>query len=109
VLTRELLTLPSRALQHRTRCFTKMKLRRALSTQPHQHSGRIDPIKGRNFARDSQRVTTLQTLQRLDEKHAVVSFALGAFIAMDAFSLIKELPVHGGRPFPSRRTARELR
>jgi hypothetical protein len=42
----------------------------------------------------------LQALQRLNEKHAIVSFALGASIAMNAFSLIKELPIHGGLALP---------
>jgi len=42
----------------------------------------------------------LQALQCLNEKHSIVSFALGSSIAMNAFSLIKELPIHGGLALP---------
>jgi len=84
-----------------------MQFRCTFATQPNQHSGRIDPVKGGNFARDSDRVIALQTLQGLYDENAVVNFTVGAPVAMHAFPLKKELPFHGG---PSPHAApRELR
>jgi hypothetical protein len=74
-----------------------MEFRRAFSTEPDQNSRRVYPIKGGDFAGHPHGGFGLQFLNRLNEKHAVISFTIAALIAMDALSLKKEL-LHGGYP-----------
>jgi hypothetical protein len=90
------------------RGLADVQLRRALATQPDQHSGRIHPIKRPDSAGYPDCFITLQTLQGLNEKHSVVNFAINANGPMDAFALNKKLLFHGDRPFP-RAAPRELR
>src|SRR5205085_7646230 len=99
-------TLASRALQNRAWCFTNVQLRRAFTAQPHQHARRIDPIKGRDSARNSHRIIALQTLQGLNKEHAVINFAIASLVPVYTLSLVIKL-LHGGH-LPSRRTAHEL-
>jgi hypothetical protein len=97
--------LPSRALRNRSRRVRNRKLSRALPAQPHQYAGRVDPKKWRHLTGHFYCFITLQTLQSLDVKHAVINFAISPAVAMDALALKKVLPLHRGSLL-SRRTAR---
>src|SRR5207237_6099593 len=96
-LTVGLLTLSSRTLQDRARRLANMKLGRAFAAQPNHHSRRVDPIEGGNLAGNLHRRVTLQTLQRLHEKHSVINIAITSLVPVHTLSLKKEL-LHGGYP-----------
>jgi hypothetical protein len=87
-------------LQNGTRTLADVHLSRAVSTQPHQHSRRVNPKKRGNFASHFQGFITLQALQSLNKKYTVINFAIRAFITVSALTFKKELFSHGGRPFP---------
>ena len=48
----------------------------------------------------------MHSLQRLNEKHSIVTVAIHAVVSMNTLSLEQELPLHRGLTFLSRRTAR---
>jgi hypothetical protein len=84
-----------------------MQLGSALSAQPHQNAGGVDPVEGAYPAGYLHGIAALQALQSLHQKYSVIEFAFCPLVAVDAFPFQKELFFHGGQPLFSRRTARE--
>jgi hypothetical protein len=87
-------------LQNGTGTFADVHLSRAVATQPHQHSGRVNPKERGNLTSHFQSFIALQALQSLNKKYSVINFAVRAFYTVSAFAFKKELFSHGGRPFP---------
>src|SRR5215510_8975026 len=75
-----------------------MEFRGTLTTEPDQHSRCVDPVERGDFTGDFYCFITLQSLQCLNKKHAVICIAIRAVVAMHAFSLKNDLPFHGGYP-----------